>query len=61
LANKQDKPGALDEIDIVDKLNVEGIVNKHRCPTLVETCSAICDPSKKSKDRLDPGIQNGYR
>lgn len=29
LANKQDKSGALDDIDVVDKLNIEPLVNKY--------------------------------
>ena len=62
LANKQDKQGALDELDIVERLNVESLVNQQRCPTLVETCSATggdAHPGRRRK--LDPGIQNGYR
>ncbi|XP_075216549.1 ADP-ribosylation factor-like protein 13B [Lycorma delicatula] len=62
LANKQDKAGALDELDIVDKLNIETLVNMQQCPTLVETCAAAAAPiSNGRKRRLDPGIDNGYR
>lgn len=62
LANKQDKQGALDEIDIVERLNVESLVNQQRCPTLVETCSAAGGDTRIGRKRkLDPGIQNGYR
>lgn len=56
LANKQDLEGALDEIDIVERLNLEKIVNEQKCPTLVELCSAL-HFSKK----LDIGIDNGYK
>ncbi|KAK5640165.1 hypothetical protein RI129_010976 [Pyrocoelia pectoralis] len=54
LANKQDCQDALDELDIVEKLELEPLVNKRRCPTLVETCAAA------NKSRPDPGIQKGY-
>ncbi|XP_046667228.1 ADP-ribosylation factor-like protein 13B [Homalodisca vitripennis] len=60
LANKQDREGALDEIDIVERLNVESLVNQQKCPTLVETCSAAGAPGGH-KPHLDSGIQNGYR
>nr|CAD7459151.1 unnamed protein product [Timema tahoe] len=59
LANKQDKEGALDELDIVERLNVEAIVNQQRCPTLVETCSAVCRGHGRRK--VDPGVHNGYK
>lgn len=63
LANKQDVEGALDELDVVEKLNLEAIVNEQKCPTLVETCSAVPAPSssKLRKAYHDPGIQNGFR
>ncbi|KAB0792098.1 hypothetical protein PPYR_14059 [Photinus pyralis] len=54
LANKQDRQEALDELDIVEKLELEPLVNSRRCPTLVETCAAT------DKSRPDPGIQKGY-
>lgn len=60
LANKQDKTGALDDIDVVEKLNIEPLVNKYRCPTLVESYTAQPqDKSKKSK--IDPGLRKGYQ
>ncbi|CAB3378427.1 Hypothetical predicted protein [Cloeon dipterum] len=52
LANKQDLPGALDELDLVEKLNLEHLVNAYKCPTTVETCAAILSP--------DPAIQSGF-
>lgn len=63
LANKQDVDGALDEIDVVERLNLEAIVNEQKCPTLVETCCAVPPPrdSKLRKAYQDPGIQNGFR
>lgn len=56
LANKQDVEGALDEIDIVDKLDVERMVNQQKCPTLVELCSA-----RQFSRKMDIGINNGYK
>lgn len=57
LANKQDQENALDEIDLVEKLDLERLVNEKHCPTLVETSSAT-DVSAKTK--IDPGIKKGY-
>ncbi|KAL0810626.1 hypothetical protein ABMA28_010740 [Loxostege sticticalis] len=60
LANKQDKTGAMDDIDVVEKLNIEPLVNKYRCPTLVESYSAQhLQQSKKAK--IDPGLRKGYQ
>lgn len=56
LANKQDMEGALDEIDIVERLNVERLVNQQKCPTLVELCSA-----RHFSKKMDIGIDNGYK
>jgi hypothetical protein len=53
LANKQDLPGALDELDLVERLGIEDLVNRQKCPTSVETCAAVLSP--------DPAIQNGYK
>ncbi|RZF37047.1 hypothetical protein LSTR_LSTR012390 [Laodelphax striatellus] len=61
LANKQDKEGALDELDIVERLNVEQLVNLQQCPTLVETCSAAAPVPNRRKRKLDSGINNGYK
>lgn len=61
LANKQDKAGALDELDIVERLNVECLVNMQQCPTLVETCAAAAPTENGRKRKIDPGINNGYR
>lgn len=61
LANKQDKSGALDDLDIVEKLNIEPIVNKYRCPTLVESYTANPAPAEQTQKRkLDPGLKRGY-
>ncbi|XP_069700555.1 uncharacterized protein [Periplaneta americana] len=59
LANKQDREGALDELDIVEQLNVEAVVNEYRCPTLVEMCSATV--VKNSRGKVDPAIHNGFK
>ncbi|XP_042235770.1 ADP-ribosylation factor-like protein 13B isoform X2 [Homarus americanus] len=57
LANKQDVEGALDEIDLVESLNVEQVVNKYKCPTRVETCSAVTT----RKHKPDKPIADGFR
>lgn len=59
LANKQDKQGALDDIDVVEKLDIEPLVNKYRCPTLVESYTAAV-PDHSRKHKLDPGLKKGY-
>lgn len=56
LANKQDSSNALDEIDIIEKLDLEYLVNEQKCPTLIESCSAMA----VSKKNVDPGIRDGY-
>ncbi|GLV32137.1 ADP ribosylation factor-like 2 [Carabus blaptoides fortunei] len=59
LANKQDNKEALDEIDVVENLGLEDLVNEKKCPTLVESCSA--KEIHQSNNKIDPGIENGYR
>jgi len=63
LANKQDKRGALDELDIVDRLNVEAIVNTNKCPTLVETCTTfqMVPINFCSSAHIDPSIDSGFK
>lgn len=58
LANKQDCQEALDELEIVETLELEYLVNRNRCPTMVETCAAT---EMNGKSKVDPGIQKGYR
>ncbi|GBP06341.1 ADP-ribosylation factor-like protein 13B [Eumeta japonica] len=58
LANKQDKQGALDDIDVVEQLNIEPLINKYRCPTLVESYTASAN---SNKTKLDPGLKAGYQ
>lgn len=57
LANKQDKENVLDELEIIEQLDVEYIVNKYRCLTRVEICSALGNENGK----LDPSIKSGFR
>lgn len=57
LANKQDNENALDELDLIESLELERLVNKERCPTLVESCSATIT---SNKSQLDPSIKKGY-
>ncbi|KAG8238914.1 hypothetical protein J437_LFUL000751 [Ladona fulva] len=59
LGNKQDIPGALDEIDIVEMLDLEKLVNEQKCPTLLETCSAHMFQKPQKKEDLV--IQNSFR
>ena len=47
----------MDEIDLVESLKVEEIVNKYKCPTRVETCSAITT----RKNKPDKPIADGFR
>ena len=57
LANKQDKENALDELEIVDQLDVESVVNRYRCLTRVEICSALT----LEKFKMDIGMKSGFR
>ncbi|XP_038059334.1 ADP-ribosylation factor-like protein 13B isoform X2 [Patiria miniata] len=57
LANKQDKEGALDEIDICDQLNLEDMVNDSKCPCRVETCSAMQGTGKKMDKSVSVGLE----
>lgn len=57
LANKQDNQEALDEIDLIEKLDLENLVNEKKCPTLVESCSA----KEINNHKVDPGIEKGYK
>ncbi|EZA56590.1 hypothetical protein DMN91_002926 [Ooceraea biroi] len=59
LANKQDLNGAIDELDLVERLDVERVVNATRCPTRVETCSCIYDKEQSKNSTM--GIRNGYK
>ncbi|XP_014244409.1 ADP-ribosylation factor-like protein 13B isoform X2 [Cimex lectularius] len=61
LANKQDKPDALDEIDIVEMLKLEPLVNQQKCPTLVEICTAFPIYLTSRTQQLDQRLLRGYR
>lgn len=54
-ANKQDKPGALDDLDIRDELELQVLVDKYKCPCLMEICSATAGEGKK----MDIGMKKG--
>lgn len=60
LANKQDKPGAMDEVDICEGLNLEELVNRNKCPCRVEMCAAIVNQGGK-KRKLDQSINDGMQ
>ncbi|KAK7503066.1 hypothetical protein BaRGS_00005692 [Batillaria attramentaria] len=57
LANKQDKPEALDEVDLCEQLNLEVIVNTNKCPCRIETCSALRGTGRK----MDPHMREGLK
>lgn len=57
LANKQDNQAALDEVDICEVLDVETIVDKFKCRTKVETCSATAYKGKQVDRTILKGFQ----
>ncbi|PVD28135.1 hypothetical protein C0Q70_10720 [Pomacea canaliculata] len=57
LANKQDKPNALDEVDICEQLGVESAVNANKCPCRMEAISAWGGTGKK----MDPCMRAGLK
>lgn len=66
LANKQDSEDAMDEVDIVERLNVHTLVNTYKCPTTIELCNTVEPPVKSKKtcskgQQKKDGIQNGFR
>ncbi|GBN11418.1 ADP-ribosylation factor-like protein 13B [Araneus ventricosus] len=56
LVNKQDVSGAIDETELVSRLDLEVLVNQQKCPTRVEASCALYDEAKIK----DPGIQEGF-
>ncbi|KAH6928645.1 hypothetical protein HPB50_018166 [Hyalomma asiaticum] len=58
LLNKQDLETAVDEIEMCSLLDLENVVNQHKCPTRVENCCAIRFSGRKRK--RDPGIDKGF-
>ncbi|GIY64323.1 ADP-ribosylation factor-like protein 13B [Caerostris darwini] len=56
LVNKQDVSGAIDETELVSRLDLEVLVNEQKCPTRVEASCALYDETKLK----DPGIQEGF-
>ncbi|XP_063976053.1 ADP-ribosylation factor-like protein 13B [Diachasmimorpha longicaudata] len=59
LANKQDVPGAIDELDVVENLDVEHAANAMKCPTRVEICTSTLPEDPKLGYTM--GIANGYK
>ncbi|KAM9260568.1 ADP-ribosylation factor-like protein 13B [Cariama cristata] len=41
LANKQDREGALPEADLIETLDLEKLINKHKCLCKIQPCSTI--------------------
>ncbi|PRD27552.1 UNVERIFIED_CONTAM: ADP-ribosylation factor-like protein 13B [Trichonephila clavipes] len=56
LVNKQDVSGAMDETELVSRLDLEVLVNEQKCPTRVEASCALYDETKIK----DPGLQEGF-
>ena len=52
LANKQDQQGALDELELSQQLNLEAVVNEHKCLCKVEMTTAIIG-------KKDAALKNG--
>ncbi|KAL1422912.1 hypothetical protein MTO96_021633 [Rhipicephalus appendiculatus] len=59
LLNKQDLETAVDEMEMCSLLDLENVVNQHKCPTRVENCCAIRFGGRKRK--RDPGIDKGFQ
>ncbi|XP_033118854.1 ADP-ribosylation factor-like protein 13B isoform X2 [Anneissia japonica] len=57
LANKHDNDGALDEVDVCERLDLEDMVNDSKCPCRVETCAAIEGFGKKMDKSIFQGFQ----
>ncbi|XP_053398212.1 ADP-ribosylation factor-like protein 13B [Mercenaria mercenaria] len=55
LGNKVDLESHVDEVDVMEKLNLEYLVNVNKCPSRLEMCSAI----KGSGRKMDPKIKDG--
>ncbi|XP_061086443.1 ADP-ribosylation factor-like protein 13B, partial [Conger conger] len=54
LANKQDREGALREVDIIDHLSLETLVNQNKCLSKIVPCSAVKTIGKKA---IQSGLQ----
>ncbi|XP_072144866.1 ADP-ribosylation factor-like protein 13B isoform X2 [Dermacentor andersoni] len=59
LLNKQDLETAVDEMEMCSLLDLENMVNQHKCPTRVENCCAIRFGGRRRK--RDPGIDKGFQ
>ncbi|XP_074048399.1 ADP-ribosylation factor-like protein 13B [Macrotis lagotis] len=55
LANKQDKEGALGEVDIMHSLSLEKLVNEQKCLCQIQPCSAVLGSGKN----IDKSIRKG--
>lgn len=62
LANKQDKPEAVDELDLCMRMKFDEVVNRNECHSKVVLCSALPSHGRKKPkmSKLDRGIMNGY-
>lgn len=63
LANKQDKPGSIDELELCTRMKLDDVVNRNQCHSKVVLCSALPSHGRKTpkQSKLDRGITNGYQ
>lgn len=60
LANKQDKPEALDKNSILEDLKIERLVNEHQTLCRVELCSAKATSRNGKNAKIDESIRHGF-
>ncbi|XP_033740377.1 transcriptional regulator ATRX homolog [Pecten maximus] len=57
LANKSDLKDAMESIDVCEKIHLEEQVNKHKCPSRIESTSAVKGTGKKVDPKLKEGLK----
>jgi len=57
LANKQDIDGALNEEDVANQLDLNSLVQKHKCECQVFTCTAVLGQGRKVDKKIKKGFQ----
>ncbi|XP_060085592.1 ADP-ribosylation factor-like protein 13B [Ylistrum balloti] len=57
LANKCDREDAMDSVDVCQKINLEDQVNRHKCPSRIESVSAVKGTGKKVDKKLKEGLK----
>ncbi|RWS26318.1 ADP-ribosylation factor-like protein 13B [Leptotrombidium deliense] len=58
LINKQDVIDSIDEVELCSQLDLESVVNEYKCPTKIESCSAVYAGFKLKKDE---NISKAYK